>query len=791
MKRLVTILLLFFSIAATAQQWRPQPYFYQYRGIMADSLLRLGANDTTMYPAGANEGAMIFRRQVGDTAYYYSNGKRWKKIGNDVDLSAYMKFTDTTALSNRINQKLNAADTSGMLSKYLRKTDTVTLSNRINGKLSTTDTSGMLVSYLRRADTATLSNRINLKEDVSNKSTATGLGGSNILYPTQLAVKTYVDNAVSTGVGAYIPLAQKAANNGVASLDAGGKVPFTQLPASLMIYKGTWVPSTNTPTIADGTGTAGWVYKANADGSANLGSGSISFLAGDFVIHNGTRWERSVGTDNVVSVNGQQGVVSLTTTNISEGSNLYWTNARGDVRYPLLSGAYNNPSWITGLAWTKITGTPSTLAGYGIIDAAPTSGSGNYIQSQFVLAQNANMWISGSIQASSNVAVKRDGSNTVISSFHLLNNAGNRGVIMQLNGDVNPGLSTWVHNGTSYTEMMRINSSGNVGIGNASPAEKLDVTGSIIASANITAATFLSRGVNPLLKFIDGTNSDVVLQMTAGRLDFNNPNAVTSFTGSASVGIGTGSPSEKLHVSGNILANKFMLNSVSAAVAGAGLFAPANGIFGVYTNSAERMRIDGSGNVGIGRTSSGNKLEVAGAITATGSLGAAVRSSLNLEVSGDIGAMTFVRADGGLGQIVFNKDTIIYQAGMVRSPGRFVQGGTIDDGDAAFQTNGTIRAGGVVMGIKVITSNYTITNNDYTIINRATSGNPVLTLGSAVANPGRVYVISDEAGTGNLMSFSPAIRLKGANYTNLNDPVFPTQSVVIQSDGTNWVPIKR
>lgn len=64
----------------------------------------------------------------------------------------------------------------------------------------------------------------------------------------------------------------------------------------------------------------------------------------------------------VTSVNGQTGAVSLNTDNIAEGTtNLYWTNARGDARYPLLSGSYSNPSWITSLAWSKITGAPSFL----------------------------------------------------------------------------------------------------------------------------------------------------------------------------------------------------------------------------------------------------------------------------------------------------------------------------------------------------------------------------------------------------------------------------------------------
>jgi hypothetical protein len=36
--------------------------------------------------------------------------------------------------------------------------------------------------------------------------------------------------------------------------------------------------------------------------------------------------------------------------------------------YPRMSQTYNNPAWINQLAWSKITGTPASLAGYGISD---------------------------------------------------------------------------------------------------------------------------------------------------------------------------------------------------------------------------------------------------------------------------------------------------------------------------------------------------------------------------------------------------------------------------------------
>jgi len=187
------------------------------------------------------------------------------------------------------------------------------LSNQSGTNTGDQDLSGLVVKN------ASITAATNTKITYDSKGLVTG--GTNAGIADIIGLQTALDAKIST--------TSINANNGVAPLDAGGKVPFANLPASLMIYKGMWNPATNTPTLANGTGTAGWVYKASVDGTANLGSGSISFLVGDFVIHNGTAWERSVGTDNVVSVNGQQGVVNLTTANIADSSNKrYQTDAQ-------------------------------------------------------------------------------------------------------------------------------------------------------------------------------------------------------------------------------------------------------------------------------------------------------------------------------------------------------------------------------------------------------------------------------------------------------------------------------
>jgi hypothetical protein len=93
------------------------------------------------------------------------------------------------------------------------------------------------------------------------------------------------------------------------------------------IYKGTWNASTNTPTLTSSVGTSGNYYIVSVAGSTNL-NGITDWQVGDWAIFQGSVWQKVDNTDSVVSVNGFTGAVSLTTSNISEGSNLYYTNAR-------------------------------------------------------------------------------------------------------------------------------------------------------------------------------------------------------------------------------------------------------------------------------------------------------------------------------------------------------------------------------------------------------------------------------------------------------------------------------
>ena len=79
--------------------------------------------------------------------------------------------------------------------------------------------------------------------------------------------------------------------NGVATLDGNGRIPYSQLPESAMEFQGYWNASTNTPTLADGTGTKGDFYVTDTAGTQDLGSGDQYFAIGDRVLYDGSVWK--------------------------------------------------------------------------------------------------------------------------------------------------------------------------------------------------------------------------------------------------------------------------------------------------------------------------------------------------------------------------------------------------------------------------------------------------------------------------------------------------------------------
>ena len=129
----------------------------------------------------------------------------------------------------------------------------------------------------------------------------------------------------SLGTAAYL---NAGSANGVASLDAGGKVPVSQIPAlGDLNYQGTWNATTNVPTLVSSAGTKGYYYVVATAGTTNL-NGITDWQIGDWAVFNGSVWQKIDNTDAVTSVNGYTGVVVLTAADVSA---IPYTGATGAV----------------------------------------------------------------------------------------------------------------------------------------------------------------------------------------------------------------------------------------------------------------------------------------------------------------------------------------------------------------------------------------------------------------------------------------------------------------------------
>ena len=111
---------------------------------------------------------------------------------------------------------------------------------------------------------------------------------------------------------------------------------------------------------------------------------------------------------------------------------------------------------------------------------------------------------------------------------------------------------------------------------------------------------------------------------------------------------------------------------------------------------------------------------------------------------------------------------------------------------ATGNANSTVQvSGSLAMTINTVTSNYTLTAGDNTVLVNTTSGAITITLPAPTNFAGRIYTIK-KIGTGgidNELTITPASGTidGGANYKIYNDWTY----VTLQTDGTNWYIIKK
>lgn len=113
--------------------------------------------------------------------------------------------------------------------------------------------------------------------------------------------------------------------NGLATLDSGGKVPTTQLPDTVLgqlEYVSGWNATTNTPTIPPASSAnKGEFYQVSVavgSGHGHANVPNVAFDVGDWLLSNGTSWEKFDNSDAVVSVAGRIGNIVLTSADLTD-----------------------------------------------------------------------------------------------------------------------------------------------------------------------------------------------------------------------------------------------------------------------------------------------------------------------------------------------------------------------------------------------------------------------------------------------------------------------------------------
>ena len=187
-----------------------------------------------------------------------------------------------------------------------------------NGFASLDSTGKVPSSQLPAATVAGLSDA-----SIIGKALLTAANAPTILTILSAKPASYVPSSTDvTNALGYTPenVAHKNAASGYAGLDSSSRISSAQLTADAMEFKGAWNAFTNSPAVANGTGSFADMYRVSVAGTQNLGAGSVYYSVGDLIFYDGSAWQQSVGSNAVSSVNGMTGAVTVTTISGNAGT---------------------------------------------------------------------------------------------------------------------------------------------------------------------------------------------------------------------------------------------------------------------------------------------------------------------------------------------------------------------------------------------------------------------------------------------------------------------------------------
>ena len=190
----------------------------------------------------------------------------------------------------------------------------------------------------------------------------------------------------------YQAVSGRGVANGYAGLDSTGKVPTSQLPAAVLgavEFQGTWNASTNSPSITTGSASSankGFYYQVGTAGTTTV-DGNSSWAAGDWIISDGTTWDRvNNSTPAVMGASGSGHAAGLVP---DPGA------VAGISRYLREDGTW---AGVAGAAGGTVTSVGISAPSQFSVSGSPVTGAGTL---SFAWAtQTANLVLAGPISGS-------------------------------------------------------------------------------------------------------------------------------------------------------------------------------------------------------------------------------------------------------------------------------------------------------------------------------------------------------------------------------------------------------
>jgi hypothetical protein len=130
-----------------------------------------------------------------------------------------------------------------------------------------------------------------------------GGGTSQSVLDTLTSLQTQINTLIPSQTG----------NSGKFLTTNGTATSWASIAGGGLSYQGTWNASTNSPTLASSTGTGGYYYIVATAGSTNL-DGITDWQIGDWLLFNGTVWQKIDQSDLVQSITSADGSIVVTTT---------------------------------------------------------------------------------------------------------------------------------------------------------------------------------------------------------------------------------------------------------------------------------------------------------------------------------------------------------------------------------------------------------------------------------------------------------------------------------------------